>query len=93
MLSSFDDILTDLRSSYNDPHVIVAISGGVDSAVTAMLLKQAGVKVSAIFMKNWNEPDNYGNCRWEDDVEDALAVCDKLNVPPQHCGLVTSLLG
>ena len=81
MNPSFDNTLTELRSRYDDPHVIVAISGGVDSAVTAMLLKQAGVKVSAIFMKNWNEPDDYGSCRWEDDVADALAVCDKLDIP------------
>ena len=81
MNPSFDNTLTELRSRYNDPHVIVAISGGVDSAVTAMLLKQAGVKVSAIFMKNWNEPDDYGNCQWEDDVADALTVCEKLDIP------------
>ena len=81
MYSSFDKALTDLSTRYSNPHVIVAISGGVDSAVTAMLLKQAGVNVSAIFMKNWNEPDDYGNCRWEDDVADALSVCEKLDIP------------
>lgn len=81
MYADFDKILNTLRSRYSDPHVIVAISGGVDSAVTALLLKQAGLKITAIFMKNWNEPDEYGQCRWEEDVGDALDVCDKLEIP------------
>lgn len=76
-----ETLLSHLRERFNDPHVVVAISGGVDSAVTAMLLKQAGIRVSAIFMKNWNEPDDYGNCQWEADVGDALSVCEKLDIP------------
>jgi len=61
--------------------VIVGISGGVDSAVTALLLKQQGYDVEALFMKNWNETSADGRCSWEADVEDALLVCEKLAIP------------
>ena len=81
MYADFDKTIASLRARYDDPHVIVAISGGVDSAVTAMLLKQAGLKLTAIFMKNWNEPDEFGQCSWEEDVGDALDVCEKLDIP------------
>ena len=80
MYKHLEEILTELRNRYSDPHIVVAISGGVDSAVTAMLLKQAGLKVTAIFMKNWDEPDEYGTCQWEEDVGDALDVCEKLGI-------------
>ncbi len=61
--------------------VVVGLSGGVDSSVTAALLKEAGFAVSAIFMKNWNEPTESGHCRWEEDVADALEVCERLDIP------------
>lgn len=61
--------------------VVVGLSGGVDSSVTAALLKEAGFAVSAIFMKNWNEPTESGHCRWEEDVADALNVCERLDIP------------
>lgn len=61
--------------------VIVGISGGVDSAVSALLLKQQGYEVEALFMKNWNEPAGDGQCSWEAEVEDALQVCEKLAIP------------
>lgn len=79
--SLFDDELKRLRTRFGDPHIVVAISGGVDSAVTALLLKQAGLKLTAVFMKNWNEPDEFGQCRWQEDVADALDVCEKLDIP------------
>jgi len=61
--------------------IIVGISGGVDSSVAAMLLKEKGYEVEALFMKNWNDQTEDGECLWEDDVEDAMQVCDKLNIP------------
>ena len=64
-----------------DTHVVVALSGGVDSSVAALELVRAGYQVSALFMKNWNEPTDDGRCRWEDDVADALDVCERLAIP------------
>ena len=62
-------------------HVAIAMSGGVDSSVAALLVKRAGFRCSALFMKNWNEPTNSGSCNWENDVADALEVCEHLDVP------------
>jgi len=67
----------------NKQHVIVGLSGGVDSAVTAYLLQQAGHKVEAIFMKNWEGDDTTEYCSAENDYQDAQAVCDQLNIPLQ----------
>ena len=61
--------------------IIVGISGGVDSSVAAMLLKENGYDVEGIFMKNWNDHAENGRCLWEDDVQDAMMVCDKLKIP------------
>ena len=61
--------------------IIVGISGGVDSSVSALLLRQQGYDVEALFMKNWNEETESGGCTWEADVEDAMEVCEKLNIP------------
>ena len=60
--------------------IIVGVSGGVDSSVAALLLLEQGYEVEALFMKNWDENDETGSCIWEADVEDALAVCDKLRI-------------
>lgn len=60
--------------------VIVGISGGVDSSVTALKLQQQGFAVEALFMKNWDEDDGTEYCTARTDLEDALRVCDTLNV-------------
>ena len=63
--------------------VFVALSGGVDSAVSAALLKEQGYEVAGVFMKNWSG-DNYGiqaDCPWEKDQADALEVCQYLDIP------------
>ena len=61
--------------------IVVGISGGVDSAVAAMLLKRAGHEVIGVFMKNWEEKDENGVCTSERDWSDAQAVCRRLDIP------------
>ena len=62
-------------------HVFVALSGGVDSAVAALRLKEAGERVSALFMKSWEEDDESAYCAAAADVEDARRVCERLDIP------------
>ena len=59
--------------------IIVGISGGVDSSVSAYLLQQKGFQVECVFMKNWEGNDE--SCSSEEDYKDALAVCDHLGIP------------
>lgn len=61
-------------------HVIVGMSGGVDSSVSAYLLKQQGYQVEGLFMKNWEEDDTDEYCSAAEDLADAQAVCDKLGI-------------
>ena len=61
-------------------HVVVGLSGGVDSAVTAWLLKEQGYRVSALFMVNWTE-DEEGYCTSAEDFQSARAVCEELDIP------------
>ena len=61
-------------------NIIVALSGGVDSAVSASLLKSQGRSVAAMFMKNWEEDDRLGACSAESDAADAQAVADRLGI-------------
>ncbi|KAM4615088.1 mitochondrial tRNA-specific 2-thiouridylase 1 isoform 2-T2 [Polymixia lowei] len=62
-------------------HVVCAMSGGVDSSVTALLLKRRGYNVTGVFMKNWDSLDEKGVCTSERDCEDAYRVCQSLNIP------------
>lgn len=57
------------------------MSGGVDSSVAALLLKQQGYDVIGIFMKNWDEPDEFGYCTAAEDYEDVRRVCNQLEIP------------
>lgn len=61
--------------------VVVGISGGVDSSVSAHLLKEKGYQVIGLFMKNWEETDAGGNCTATSDYEDAARVCEILDIP------------
>jgi len=61
--------------------VIVGMSGGVDSSVTALLLKEQGWDVEGLFMKNWEEDDTTDYCSAAEDLNDAQAVADQLNIP------------
>ncbi|XP_069556384.1 mitochondrial tRNA-specific 2-thiouridylase 1 isoform X2 [Brachyistius frenatus] len=62
-------------------HIVCAMSGGVDSSVTALLLKRRGYSVTGVFMKNWDSLDESGVCSAEKDCEDAYRVCQTLDIP------------
>ncbi|MCR6662289.1 MAG: tRNA 2-thiouridine(34) synthase MnmA [Luteimonas sp.] len=64
----------------SQPDTIVGISGGVDSSVAALLLRDAGESIAGLFMQNWAD-DGSGDCRAEDDRRDAVAVCGRLGIP------------
>jgi len=61
--------------------VVVGMSGGVDSSVAAYLLKEQGYEVMGLFMKNWEEKNAEGICQSTQDYEDALRVCQALDIP------------
>jgi len=60
--------------------IIVGMSGGVDSSIAALLLKQQGNEVQGLFMKNWEEDDTDNYCSAAADLRDAQAVCDQLGI-------------
>lgn len=61
--------------------IMVGLSGGVDSAVAALLLQQQGYTVEGLFMKNWEEDDTEEYCTAAEDLRDAQAVAAKLDIP------------
>jgi len=69
-----------VMSDNSQKKVIVGMSGGVDSSVSAWLLQQQGYQVEGLFMKNWEEDDGEEYCTAADDLADAQAVCDKLGI-------------
>ena len=60
--------------------VVIGMSGGVDSSVAALLLKEAGYEVIGLFMHNWEEEEN-GQCTSAQDWQDVIGVCGKLDIP------------
>ncbi|MDJ0907920.1 MAG: tRNA 2-thiouridine(34) synthase MnmA [Woeseiaceae bacterium] len=62
--------------------VVLGLSGGVDSAVAAYLLKEAGAAVEALHMTNWEDDDGY--CTAAEDLQDARNVCEQLRIPLHH---------
>jgi tRNA-specific 2-thiouridylase len=85
----YDKINTNMKNllkqnkNKKDIQVFAALSGGVDSALAAYLLKKQGYQVTGVFMKNWSGKD-FGiqdECPWKKDQKDAQAVCTKLDIP------------
>ncbi|WHZ01842.1 tRNA 2-thiouridine(34) synthase MnmA [Neobacillus sp. YX16] len=64
-----------------DIRVVVGMSGGVDSSVAALLLKQQGYDVIGIFMKNWDDTDDTGFCTATEDYNDVIRVCNQIGIP------------
>lgn len=76
--------------------IVVGMSGGVDSSVAALLLKQQGYDVVGVFMKNWEETDESGVCTAENDWNDVREVCEIIGIPyyavnfPANTGIACS---
>jgi tRNA-specific 2-thiouridylase len=68
-----------LANRVANKRVILGLSGGVDSAVAAVLLKEAGADVHALHMTNWEDDDGY--CTAAEDLQDARRVCEQLDIP------------
>ena len=69
--------------------ILVALSGGVDSAVAALLLKEAGHDVAGVFMRTWmDEQDVFADCPWKQDRDDARAVAEKLGIDFEVLNLI-----
>ena len=71
-----------LDNQVANKRVILGLSGGVDSAVAAILLQRAGAEVHALHMTNWEDDDGY--CTAADDLQDARNVCEQLGIPLHH---------
>jgi tRNA-uridine 2-sulfurtransferase len=65
------------------PKVLLAMSGGVDSSIAALLLKKQGYEVIGAFMKNWSDTKDplTGRCAWRTERKMALKVSSQLNIP------------
>jgi tRNA-uridine 2-sulfurtransferase len=70
-----------MEKSPKDTRVVVGMSGGVDSSVAALLLKQQGYDVIGIFMKNWDDTDENGVCTATEDYNDVIRVCNQIGIP------------
>jgi tRNA-uridine 2-sulfurtransferase len=70
-----------LTKAPKDTRVVVGMSGGVDSSVAALLLKEQGYDVIGIFMKNWDDTDENGVCTATEDYNDVIRVCNQIGIP------------
>ena len=70
-----------MKKDPKDIRVVVGMSGGVDSSVAALLLKEQGYDVIGIFMKNWDDTDENGVCTATEDFNDVIRVCNQIGIP------------
>lgn len=75
------DTLFPHNPSLSSKTVVVGMSGGVDSSVAALVLKRQGYRVIGLFMKNWEETDEFGVCQASKEFADVEKVCEKLEIP------------
>ena len=73
--------LIENSQTFMKQRVVIGMSGGVDSSVAAWLLKEQGYEVIGIFMKNWDDTDEFGVCTAEQDAEDVRRVCAQIDIP------------
>ena len=73
--------ISSMENKNGKTRVVVGMSGGVDSSVAALLLKREGYDVIGVFMKNWDEKDEFGACTAEEDYADVRKVCDQIGIP------------
>jgi tRNA-specific 2-thiouridylase len=74
--------MSDIRTDLSGTRVVLGLSGGVDSAVAAILLKAQGADVHALHMTNWEDDDGY--CTAAADLQDARRICEQLDIPLHH---------
>ncbi|MGD6818213.1 tRNA 2-thiouridine(34) synthase MnmA [Metabacillus sp. 113a] len=70
-----------MEKAPKDTRVVVGMSGGVDSSVAALMLKEQGYDVIGIFMKNWDDTDENGVCTATEDYNDVIKVCNQIGIP------------
>jgi len=80
MDSIIDSQVAAVRAQVGDARAICGLSGGVDSAVAALLLKRAGHEVIGLFMKNWEDDDDDEYCSTREDLVDAVSVADVIGI-------------
>ena len=81
MMKTDQNFISFYPNSLEGKTVVVGLSGGVDSSVTAAILKEQGANVIGLFMKNWEELDERGVCKSSIEFKDVELVCEKLDIP------------
>jgi len=82
-------IIRGLTINTDRRHIVIGLSGGVDSAVAAWLLQEQGHQVTGLFMKNWEEDDDQDYCAAAEDHAIARTVCEQLDIPLKTVNFAT----